>query len=160
MAVAIGAAGCVRMGEKAVPGQCGAEWWSRVYSPRRFVIQQPCVTLRATVDAVRHPLDGDAILIVTLDPEYAYLSNEKNREHYGKDSLELEIVCKNPISRFFVLRCWRCVNKIPVPKVGDRIEADGFYVLDIRHQHMELHPVTRLEILSPAGASSPRSPRE
>ena len=147
LALAIFSGGCAAMGGNGVRGECASNWWRYVYSPKRFIIQRPCVTVRATVNAVRHPLDGDAILIVTLDPEFAHLSNEKNREHYGKDSLELEIVCRNRVSRFFVFRCWTCVNKIPVPRVGDHIEADGVYVLDIRHEHMELHPVTRLEVL-------------
>jgi hypothetical protein len=93
---------------------------------------------------------------VTLDPEYAHLSNEKNHEHYGKDSLELEIVCRHPIWKFFVFRCWTCNNTILVPRAGDHIEADGYYVVDTRHGHMELHPVTRITLLPAA----PHSRRE
>lgn len=147
IAVTVFSAGCVSLGGNTVPGECGSNWWKYVYSPKRFVIQQSCVTVRATVNAVRYPLDGDAILIVTLDPEYVHLSNEKNREHYGTDTLELEIVCRHPLFKLFVFRCWTCHNKILVPRVGDHIEADGIYVLDTRHGHMELHPVTRITLL-------------
>jgi hypothetical protein len=155
IAVTVFSTGCVSLGGNTVPGECGNNWWKYVYSPKRFVIQKPCVTLRGIVNSVRFPLDGDAILIVTLDPEYAHLSNEKNREHYGKDSLELEIVCRHPIWKFFVFRCWTCNNRILVPRVGDHIEADGIYVLDTRHRHMELHPVTRITLLHSLNRKQP-----
>jgi hypothetical protein len=121
----------------APSGNCGADWWKRVYSPKRFVIQNPCVTVRGVVTLVRHPLDGDAIVIVKLDPKDAHLSNKRNEEGYGKDTLELEIVCRHPVFKLFVRRCWGCKNTMTVPKVGDHVEADGFYVLDKNHGHME-----------------------
>jgi hypothetical protein len=148
IAVTVLAAACVSMRGNTVPGECEHNWWKYVYSPKRFVIQEPCVTVRGIVNIVRYVPDGDAIVIVTLDPEYAHLSNKRNEEGYGKDTLELEIVCRHPVFRFFVFRCWTCINKISVPRVGDHIEADGIYVLDTHHGHMELHPVTRLTTLA------------
>jgi len=38
------------------------------------------VTVRGTVIKTKHVSDGDVIVIVTLDPEYAHLANEKNDE--------------------------------------------------------------------------------
>ena len=143
IAVTLWSAGCVSMGGEGVPGQCGKNWWRYVYSPKRLVIQDPCVTVRGTVFKARYVLDGDAIIFVHLDPEYAHLSNKGNW-------LELEIVCRHPVFKFFVFRCWSCNNKIPVPRVGDRIEADGIYVLDDNHRHREIHPVTRITILQGA----------
>lgn len=148
--VTVFSAGCVSLGGNTVPGECGNNWWKHVYSQKRLVIQAPCVTVRGTVTKARYALDGDAIVIVTLDPEYVRLSNERNHEGYGKDTLELEIVCRHPVFKFFLFRCWTCTNKIPVPRVGDHVEADGIYVLDTRHGHMELHPVTRITILRSA----------
>ena len=98
------------------------------------------MTVRGIVIDARYALDGDAILYLRLDPEYAHLSNQKNYEELGKDMLELEIVCRHPIFRFFVFRCWKCGSKMWVPRAGDHIEADGTYVQDKRHRHMELHP--------------------
>lgn len=105
------------------------------------------MTVRGIVIDARYALDGDAILYLRLDPEYAHLSNQKNYEELGKDMLELEIVCRHPIFRFFVFRCWRCGSKMWVPRAGDHIEADGTYVQDKRHRHMELHPVSRIFML-------------
>jgi hypothetical protein len=65
-----------------------------------------------------------------------------------------------------VFRCWTCGNKILVPRVGDHIEADGIYVQDTRHRHMELHPVTRItmlrsaKVLTPPGVSENGQARE
>ena len=140
MAVTVCFPRCVSLSGNSVPGECGNNWWQYVYSPKRLVIQESCVTVRGIVIDVRYPLDGDAIVFVTLDPQYAHLSK-------GRDTLELEIVCRHPIFRLFVFRCWTCNNKIPVPRVGDHIEADGTYVLDTHHGHMELHPVTRITIV-------------
>ena len=147
MAVAVWAVVGAALGGDGVAGECAGNWWKYVYSPKRLVIQKPCVTVRGTVIKSKYVPDGDAIVIVTLDPEYAGLSSEGNHEHYGKDTLELELVCRHPVYKFFVSRCWTCNNKMAVPRVGDYIEADGIYVLDTNHAHMELHPVTRLTIL-------------
>jgi hypothetical protein len=148
LAATVFAAGCVSLGGNTVSGECGKTWWGRVYSPKRLVIQEACVTVRGTVIKTRYVLDGDAIVIVTLDPKYARLSNERNDEGYGKDTLELEIICRHPVFKFFVFRCWTCKNKISLPRVGDYIEADGSYILDTRHGHMEIHPVTRITVLN------------
>jgi hypothetical protein len=150
IAVTVFSAACVSLGGNIAPGKCGNNWWKYVYSPKRFVIQESCVTVRGIVIKSRYVPDGDAIVILTLDPEYARFSNQKNDEHYGKDTLELEIVCRHPVFKFFVFRCWTCHNTIPVPRVGDHVEADGIYVLDTHHGHMEVHPVTRLTILRSA----------
>ena len=140
IAVTVCSAGCVSLGGNRVPGECGNNWWQYVYSPKRLVIQKSCVTVRGIVIDARYAMDGDAIIFVTLDPEYAHLSNEGNW-------LELEIVCRHPVFKFSVFHCWTCINKISVPRVGDHIEADGIYVLDSRHRHKEIHPVTRITIL-------------
>ena len=136
------------MGAHPVPGRCESEWWKYVYSPERLAIQEPCVTVRGVALEVRHPPDGDAIVYLKLDPEYAHFAKDKNFEGFGKGVIELEIICKHPVWKFLVFRCWSCINKIPVPRVGDHVEADGVYVEDRDHeQHMEIHPVTRIMIL-------------
>jgi hypothetical protein len=144
------------MGSDAAPGNCEQRWWKYVYSPERLKVLEPCATVRGTVLRVRHPLDGDAIVYVRLDPEYARFSNQKLKG-YGKDALELEIVCKHPVFKFLVFKCWSCKNRIPVPGLGDHVEADGFYVEDGGHGHTELHPVTRLTVLPPAAPGKPSS---
>ncbi len=149
---AICSTGCVSSRGDTVPGECGGDWWQCVYSPQRLIIQEPCVTVRGVVTDARYALDGDAIVYLRLDPEYAHLSNQRNYERLGKDMLELEIVCRHPVLRFFVFRCWKCGSKMWVPRVGDHIEADGIYVQDKRHRHMELHPVTRIAMLGSAQA--------
>ncbi len=138
------------MSGNTLPGQCENNWWHCVYLPKRLVILESCVTVRGIVVDARYVLDGDAILYLRLDPEYAHFSNQKNYEQFGNDILELEIVCRHPVFRFLVFRCWTCGNKILVPRVGDHIEADGIYVQDTRHMHLELHPVTRITMLRSA----------
>lgn len=152
LAGALFSAASLAMGAASAPTPCDG-WWKYVYSPKRLVIQQPCVTVRGTVIKTKHVPDGDVIVIVTLDPEYAHLANEKNDEHYGKDTLELEMVCRAPVFKVLVWRCWTCHNKLLEPRVGDHIEADGVYVLDTNHGHMEIHPVTRMAILPRAAAA-------
>jgi hypothetical protein len=137
--VLVSSAGCVSIGSHPVPGRCESAWWKYVYSPERLAIHEPCVTVRGVVLEVRHPIDADAVVFLKPDPEYARYSSG--------DRFELEIVCKHPLFRFFVFRCWSCVNRIQVPRTGDHIEADGFYVEDLAHRHMEIHPVTRITVL-------------
>jgi len=150
VAVAVCSTECASPRADTVPGECGSNGWQCVYSPQRFVILEPCVTVRGVVTDARYALDGDAIVYLRLDPEYAHLSNQRNSEGLGKDMMELEIVCRHPVFRFFVFRCWKCGSKMRVPRVGDHIEADGIYVQDKRHRHMELHPVTRITMLRSA----------
>jgi hypothetical protein len=150
LVVTVCSAGCVSMSGNTAPGECENNWWHCVYLPKRLVILESCVTVRGIVVDARYVLDGDAILYLRLDPEYAHFSNQKNYEQFGNDMLELEIVCRHPVFRFLVFRCWTCGNKILVPRVGDHIEADGIYVQDTRHMHLELHPVTRITILRSA----------
>ncbi len=156
--VSVCSAECVASRAQTVPGECEGNWWQCVYSPQRLVIQEPCITLRGIVTDARYVLDGDAIVYLRLDPEYAHLANQRNYEGLGQDMLELEIVCRHPVFRFFVFRCWKCGSKIPVPRVGDHIEADGIYVQDKRHRHMELHPVTRITMLRSAQADQTLGP--
>jgi len=122
------------------------------------VIRSDCVTVRGIVTDARYALDGDAIVYVRLDPEYAHFANQSNYEELGRDMMELEIVCRHPVFRFFVSRCWTCGNKMRVPRAGDHIEADGVYVQDTRHRHMELHPVTRIALLQDVRAPSAPAP--
>ena len=145
VAVAVCAVGCASTHAENAPGECGGDEWKCVYSPKRLVVQEPpCLTVRGIVTDARYALDGDAIVYVRLDPEYAQFANQTNYEGLGRDMMELEIVCRHPVFRFLTFRCWTCRSKTVVPRAGDHIEADGVYVQDTRHRHMELHPVTRI----------------
>jgi len=160
VAVAVWSAECTSPRAETAPEECGGGPWKCVYSPERLAIRRDGVTVRGVVTDARYALDGDAILYLRLDPEYAYLANQRSYEELGKDMLELEIVCRHPIFRFFVFRCWTCGSKLRVPRAGDHVEADGVYVEDKRHRHMELHPVTRIRVLPGAAVdeASGRAP--
>ncbi|HEY7111806.1 MAG TPA: hypothetical protein VIA45_02635 [Thermoanaerobaculia bacterium] len=159
VAVAVCSAACASRRTETAPGGCGGDWWKCVYAPERLVIQEPCVTVRGVVLSAHGVLDGDAIVYLRLDGDDAHFANRTDFDALGKDVLEIEIVCRHPVFRLFVFRCWTCRSRLRVPRVGDHIEAEGIYVQDTRHRHMELHPVTRITWLpgSPPASDGPRS---
>jgi len=107
-----------------------------VYNPGRLKILDPgnpIRTVTGTVDRVIKAPDGDYHIETRLDKEYLSLLNKANYNKVSGD-LILEVVPSDQSS-------------MPIPKVGDRINAMGVWVLDTNHDWNELHPVRSIIIL-------------
>lgn len=108
-----------------------------VYLPSRLKVLDPCRTVEGTVIAVELPEqgegDGDISFDVQVSGDDLKLLNDFNLRNTN-GGLHLEIV---PADQ----------GRLPAPKVGDRIRAQGPWVTDLVHGHNEIHPVWALTIL-------------
>lgn len=108
-----------------------------VYLPSRLDVLNPCVTIEGVVLYVERPEagegDGDISFDVALAGDDQRLLNDDNRRN-THGGLHLEIV---PADQ----------DRLPLPKVGQRIRAQGPWVLDTVHGHNEIHPVWSLHVI-------------
>ncbi len=94
-----------------------------VYHPNRLKVLQPIKTVKGTVVLVKPEPDGDY---------HVYL----------QDGTELEIICATKITQQDAIGpCKGYLNKVRIPKVGEKIAATGQYVYDLHHNQYEIHPV-------------------
>jgi hypothetical protein len=92
--------------------------------------------------------DGDQHFLLRLDAAQRELTNKRNRKKKGGD-LVVEIVCANPIKlRKVKSACAGYTNRVPLPRVGDRVRVTGTYVIDSHNGWAEVHPVSKLETLT------------
>lgn len=104
----------------------------------------PCIRVSGTISSIRKQADGDRMLLVLLDPEYAHLlspGNARERNH-----LIVEVICVGPITQADAKAgCAANTNPLTVlPAVGQHVVLDGRYVLDLEHDSWaELHPLYR-----------------
>lgn len=130
---------------------CDESIWKHIHSPERFYIANRCVVIRGTVKTVgRNFYDGDAVYGVLPDRETTEALRKidpKMDDHRIKKQgglLRLEIVCAYPRAKWW--GCHGYKNALPLPMVGDLIEASGPYVKD-GHGRIELHGPTDVKIL-------------
>jgi hypothetical protein len=116
-----------------------------VYLPTRLQVLSRCVRVTGRVSATSLSPDGDGIIHLKLDAQFERFLREPEP---FPGSLVLEIVCFGAVTDLpsTVALCDSDPNPLraPLPKVGQRIWAEGRWVLDLGHQgHGELHPVYR-----------------
>ena len=94
--------------------------------------------------------DGDVHLLLRLPSSQSGLLNNGNIADTHGD-LVVEIICVGTVTQVDAeSACAGHVNQVAVPSVGERIRVSGTYVLDAIHGWMEIHPVSRLSVLSAA----------
>ena len=97
-----------------------------VYHPSRLVVKSRCRVAVGTVEVVRfEDYDGDVHIELRLDPGQDGLVSRGNDRIGG--NLLLEIV---PLDR----------ERVPIPRVGERVSAVGPLVDDTAHGWREIHP--------------------
>jgi hypothetical protein len=137
------------------PGACDPSLWRAIYHPYRLHVVAACKTVTGTVDSVRSEPDGDVHLLLKLPSSRSGLLNNGNFSDTHGD-LVAEIICVGTVTQVDAeSACAGHVNQVAVPSVGERITISGTYVLDADHGWMEIHPVSRLSVLSAAAPPAP-----
>lgn len=123
---------------------CNPDLVKHTYSLSRFTVLSPsCRAVKGTVKATRSELDGDIHIAIVPDDGQSGLSPLEN----GK--MILEIICKTtPQKEAAKKACGSYRSGIKIPAVGSHIKAVGRFVKDNPPDHVELHPLTSITILS------------
>jgi len=143
-------------GSTATAG-CGDGLWEHVYHPARLLVTQDCVTVTGIIvdatanlkhprrDGVRKEEDGDTHGWLQVDPEFANLINDGNREFEG-GNLVFEIVCHwKPTQADARPACADTTGGGALPPVGSHVAITGTLVLDTNHGRWnEIHPVSSI----------------
>lgn len=140
------------------PGSCNPALWAAIYHPYRLHVIDSCKTVTGRVDDVRYEPDGDVHLLLGLPPSRSGLLNGGNISDTHGD-LVVEIICVGTVTQADAeSACARIANQVTAPSTGERVEVTGTYVLDADHGWNEIHPVSRLTVLSaPAPVAPPSS---
>jgi hypothetical protein len=124
-----------------------------VYFDWRFTVLAACVRVSGVVRrAFVNTGDGDGLIDLELDAPYRRYLTPGNRKIVG-GYLHLEIVCygKLPYKESWATEaCADNPNPLrdPLPKVGQRIWAEGRLAQDLFHEEIaELHPLYRWAVV-------------
>lgn len=128
---------------------CDDSLWEHVYHPQRLKVVEKCISVTGTIHHVKKEADGDDHIQVRLDPEFRHLLNARNKAAQA-DALVVEPICQNPVTQADAQEACRDFHStVEVPPKGSHVRVLGSYVLDAeaRHGWMEIHPVTRIEVV-------------
>ena len=145
------------------PGVCDPSLWRAIYHPYRLHVVAACKTVTGIVESVESEPDGDVHVLLKLPPSESGLLNAGNVSDTHGD-LVTEIICVGTVTQVDAeSACAGHVNQVAVPSAGERVRISGTYVLDADHGWMEIHPVSRLSVLSaapppPAPVTQPPAP--
>jgi len=123
---------------------------AHVYHPGRLWLLHGCqtTTLQGLIEYKRAEPDGDYHVRLKLDVGQscygqACINAQNIKEQHG--DLVLEPVCEKDVTQAdAVSACQGYHNGLVVPRVGDRIEATGYWVFDDQHGWNELHPLVAI----------------
>ena len=138
----------LRYREQAPAAQgCDPKLWDHVYESHRLEVLLPCVSVAGRVLSVHKNHDGDAH--IELDPDDASVLNLINVVRMSH--FVVEAVCDHPSEmKTVTAACAGFTSPIALPAVGDRIRATGVYAVDRDNGWAEIHPVSRIDLLSAA----------
>jgi hypothetical protein len=133
---------------------CDSSLWSHVYHSYRLVINTDCMSVTGIVGDCYSEADGDYHIRLQVDTQYRYLLNSVNvSDEYG--DLVCEPICVATITQTDAeAPCQGLTNNVYIPTIGEYVKITGPYVTDNDHGWNELHPVTSIEIVSPAAVGA------
>ena len=133
---------------QSAAGGCDGSLWKHVYNPTRLQQLAPCVSVTGTIEESSADPDGDQHFLLKLDQGQDTLVNKRNDKKKGGD-IVLEIVCANPTAmKKAKSACAGYTNPIAIPAVGAHVRATGTYVIDSHNGWAEIHPVSKLEVVT------------
>lgn len=135
---------------------CDESLFAHIYHPKRLVVKQACISVTGTLvdathgrwkDGCRHEKDGDGHCFLKLDKGEESLLNAKNRQNEG-GNLVIEPICRYRVTQADAVEAckdWKQPLVLPTP--GTHVRVTGAYVFDAQHGHMEIHPISAIEVL-------------
>ena len=112
------------------------------------MVVECCIRVTGTVINIKYEDDGDAHLLLQPDKGQGHLINKANRIEKGS-YLVVEIICAGKITQGIASgACIGYTNNITVPEKGQHISVTGSYVKDKHNGWMEIHPVSKIEVLN------------
>lgn len=142
--------------KSSVIGGCDESLWRHTYHAQRLQIIERCASVTGVVvdashgrnrDGCRHEADGDAHCFLKLDVGQERYINEKNIENED-GALVFEPECRYRVTQEDAkeaCRGWK--QQLKLAPVGSHVRLMGAAVLDLQHQHREIHPVSSIEVL-------------
>jgi hypothetical protein len=126
---------------------CDTSLWQHVYHKQRLEVKQECKTVTGYIFSKKKEPDGDIHIKLRLDAGQGDLLNNKNIEK--EDScLVIEPICAGRATQPDAIgSCKDYVNQIEIPKKGQHVRITGSYVLDTKHGWLEIHPITKIEVI-------------
>ena len=127
---------------------CDTALWQHVYKPDRLVVISECTVASGIIADPRPDDDGDMHANLMLDPGQASMVNKRNVKKKN-GGLVIEIVCsvqpKTPKSA--IKACEGYHATIPMPAAGTHVRVTGTHVNDTHNGWLEIHPVSKIELL-------------
>jgi uncharacterized protein YgiM (DUF1202 family) len=127
---------------------CDSSLWNHVYKKTRLVVIEPCTAVSGRLHIVRHELDGDVHMQLTLDPQFSGLLNARNSKQ--NNALVIETMCDRPPTQADAISaCAGFSQKFAALTEGAHVKVTGSYVedRDPGHGWREIHPITAVEVL-------------
>lgn len=123
---------------------CNPALVNHTYNLSRFATLSPsCRAVTGVVKRTASELDGDVHIAMAPDPGQSGLYPLENGH------LVIEVICKATPRKLAAKKaCGSYRSPIKIPAVGSHIRAVGRFVKDIPPNHVELHPITSITILS------------
>jgi len=133
---------------------CDSTLWAHVYNSYRLVIHTACMSVTGIVTDSYSEADGDYHIRLQVDTQFRYLLNADNNADEDGD-LVCEPICAAAITQTDAIApCQGLTNTVYLPGIGEYVKITGPYVTDNDHGWNELHPVTSIEIVSPAAVGA------
>jgi hypothetical protein len=131
----------------AVNISCDSSLWEHVYHSYRLKVVEKCKSVTGLIELLRKEADGDYHILLRLDEGQDNLLNDNNYTKQ-KGCLVLEPVCVNKVTQIDAIEsCKDFINNVYIPKKNEHVKVTGSYVLDSEHGWMEIHPVSKIEVL-------------
>jgi hypothetical protein len=137
-------------------GQELPDLWAHVYHPSRLRIIQARATVTGVIvdatagkqkDLCRHEKDGDGHCWLRLDPGQEQFLNQENLDKQG-GNIVYEPICRYKVTQADAISaCEGFHQQITIPPAGSHVRLTGSHVLDTQHGHMEIHPVSAIEVI-------------
>lgn len=135
---------------------CDDSLWARVYNPQRLLVHRKCVSLTGTImdathgkqkDGCRHEKDGDGHCFLRLDAGQEHFLNQKNLDNED-GALVFEPMCRYRVTQADAMTsCKNYHQPLVLPPIGSHVRITGSSVTDLQHGHMEIHPVSSIEVI-------------
>src|SRR6266567_5829046 len=139
-----------------VIGGCDESLWAHTYHEQRLQVIERCASVTGIVidashgknkDGCRHEADGDGHCFLKLDPSQEKYINEMNVKNEN-GMLVFEPECRYRVTQEDAKQaCKNWKQGLRLAPIGAHVRITGAAVLDTQHGHLEIHPLTSIEVI-------------